>query len=255
MISKQSEQFLIELRMYLISKGKNDEEINQITEELEDHLLEAEAAGKDIKHIIGESPKQYMKSIGKSMDTDFRELAGLIPLLIVLLAAYLGFVPALSGEFAVSAIIIVIAVVAALVCMSIYTLFLYKGLPKLFHKKWAFIVAVSLTNIIVTGLGVLLLLWYQEQNFEATFVATPFQNHIIAAVCVLIFIGAAFYTKTWFTIIIPLIIAIGPITNRFIPSEINEDPMYIAITIILIAAITAFVIFIMVRKRKKSVDQ
>ena len=67
MVSKQAEQFLVELRMYLISKGKNDQEINEITEELEVHLMEAEAAGKDVSHIIGDSPKNYMKSIGESM--------------------------------------------------------------------------------------------------------------------------------------------------------------------------------------------
>lgn len=56
MISKESEQLLIELRLYLISKGKNDKEINEITEELEVHLAETESEGKDVTKIIGESP-------------------------------------------------------------------------------------------------------------------------------------------------------------------------------------------------------
>jgi uncharacterized membrane-anchored protein len=59
MLSNKSERFLVELRMHLMSKGKNDNEINEITEELEDHLLQAEAEGKDVTHIVGESPKEY----------------------------------------------------------------------------------------------------------------------------------------------------------------------------------------------------
>jgi uncharacterized membrane-anchored protein len=45
MVPKKAEQFLVELRFYLMSKGKNDQEINEITEELEVHLMEAEAEG------------------------------------------------------------------------------------------------------------------------------------------------------------------------------------------------------------------
>ncbi|KON85541.1 hypothetical protein AF332_00880 [Sporosarcina globispora] len=42
----------------------------------------------------GDSPKQYVKSIGESMSTDYRQMAGLVPLMILLLGAYVIIGPA-----------------------------------------------------------------------------------------------------------------------------------------------------------------
>ncbi len=252
MVSKRAEQFLVELRMYLISKGKNDQEINDITEELEVHLMEAEAAGKDITHIIGDSPKNYMKSIGESMKTDFRQLAGLVPLMIVLITAYLSIGPAIEGDFSVSQGTIWFALVISSTCVLIYGLFLFKVMPKFFHSKWGYVLFFG-TSLIVTGVMVAFLLWYKTQDFEAIFVASPMQNNLIIVLCAVIFIGAALYTKTWFTILIPLFISMGSIATRFVPAEANNDPLYITITILvfLLASAVAIGIFIFQRKKEQ----
>lgn len=249
MLSKESEQFLVELRLYLISKGKNDKEINEITEELEVHLMEAESEGKDVTHIIGESPKQYMKSIGESMKTDYRQMVGLIPMMILLLAAYFSIGPAIEGKFSLSKGILLIVFIAGLIGMMIYGVLLFKVLPKFFQSKWGYVLTIG-TSFLVTGLGVVVLLWYKEQHFKSIYIATPFQNILIIVICMVIFIASALYTKTWFTILIPLLISIGPLANRLIPEEINKNPTYIFYTILLLVGMIAFIIFFMLRKRK-----
>ncbi|WP_079505834.1 DUF1129 family protein [Mesobacillus jeotgali] len=253
MVSKQAEQFLVELRMYLISKGKNDQEINEITEELEVHLMEAEAAGKDVSHIIGESPRKYMKSIGESMKTDYRQIAGLVPLMILLLSAYLSIGPAIEGTFSVSQGTIWSAVIISVIGILIYGLFLFKALPKLFQSKWKYLLFLA-TFIAVTNLMVSFLLWYQAQDFETVFVASPAQNNWIIILSAAIFISAALYTKTWLTIIIPLFISMGPIATRFIPEKANNDPLYITITLLafLLAAAAAITIFFIQRKKQQN---
>ncbi|MBT2684729.1 DUF1129 family protein [Bacillus sp. ISL-37] len=250
MVSKRAEQFLVELRMYLISKGKNDQEINEITEELEVHLTEAEAAGKDVSHIIGDSPKNYMKSIGESMKTDYRQLAGLVPLMILLLAAYLSIGPAIEGTFSVSQGTILFALVISSISILVYGLFLFKVMPKFFQSKWNYVL-FSGTFLAVTGLMVAFMFWYKSQKFEAVFVATPAQNNLIIVLCAVIFIGAALYTKTWFTVLIPLFLSMGPIATRFVPEEANNDPLYITITILafLLASAVAIAIFIFQSKK------
>jgi uncharacterized membrane-anchored protein len=249
MLSKKSEQFLTELRLFLISKGKNDNEINEITEELEVHLLEAEAAGKDVSHIIGESPKQYMKSIGESMKTDFRQLAVLVPMAVLLLAAYISLGPAIEGKFSLSFSIIWIAISTGILSLIISGLLLFKVLPKFFHSKWGYILTIG-TFLLMTGLDVIITLWFKKQGFEPSFIATPFQNNLIIVICIVIFITSAIYTKTWFTIIIPMFISLGPLANRFIPDEINKNPTYILYTILLLG-ISALVIFLFIKKKKK----
>jgi hypothetical protein len=250
MVSKQAEQFLVELRMYLMSKGKNDKEIDEITEELEVHLTEAEAAGKDVSHIIGESPKDYMKSIGESMKTDFGQIAGLVPLMILLLGAYLSIGPAIEGTFSVSTGTIWFALIAGATGIITYGLFLFKVLPKFFHSKWSYLLFFGI-SLICTGLLVALILWYKSQGFETVFVASPAQNNWIIVLCAVIFIGAALYTKTWITILIPLFISMGPIASRFIPEEANNDPFYITITILGFLILTAVAIAIFFSQRKK----
>lgn len=249
MLSKESQQFLAELRLYLISKGKNDKEINEIAEELEDHLLEAESAGKDIKHIIGESPKRYMKSIGESMKTDHSQILALVPLMIVLLAAYFSFVPALEGEFSLSKATILIALIGGIIGMVIYSFLLFKVLPKFLQSKMGYFLSIG-TSFLVTGLGVGVLLWYKLQGFQPVYIATPFQNNLIVAICIVIFIATALYTKTWFTILIPFFISIGSLANRFIPESINKNPTYIIYTILVLGGITLLVIYLLVKKWK-----
>ncbi|WP_318503245.1 DUF1129 family protein [Bacillus sp. T3] len=249
MLSKEAEQFLVELRLYLISKGKNDNEINEITEELEDHLFQAEQDGKDIKEIIGESPKQYMKSIGHSMKTDFPQMLLLLPMTILLLAAYFSIGPAIEGHFSLSKEILILAVIAGMLGVAIYGLFLFKVIPKVYQSKWGYFLLLA-TFIMVTGLGVVLLFWYKKQGFEPTYVATPVQNNVIAISCAIIFIASALYTKTWITILIPLFTSIGPLANRLLPEEINKNPTYILYTVLLFFVITGLIIFVLIRKRK-----
>jgi hypothetical protein len=250
MVSKKAEQFLVELRFYLMSRGKNDQEINEITEELEVHLTEAEAEGKDVSHIIGKSPKQYMKSIGESMQTDYMQMAGLVPMFILLLAAYLSLGPAIEGKFSISEGIIWLGVIGGAAGVLIYGLFLFKMLPKLFQTKWNYVLFIGIF-MITTALFVGLLFWYKAQGFEPVFVATPAQNNWIIVLCAIIFIGSALYTKTWFTLFVPLFLSMGPIASRFIPEGAINDPLYIMVTILIFVLGAALTFLIFFRQRKK----
>ena len=82
-LSDKSRKFVDDLRLYLFSSGKNDQEIREIAEELEDHLHEAERNGKSIEQIVGASPKEYMVSISSEMNIDYRALAKYIPLIFI----------------------------------------------------------------------------------------------------------------------------------------------------------------------------
>jgi uncharacterized membrane-anchored protein len=82
-LSSKSTKFIDDLKLYLFSSGKNEQEIKDITEELEVHLFEAEQDGKSIDQIIGASPKEYMTSISTQMVTDYKTWAKYVPLVIL----------------------------------------------------------------------------------------------------------------------------------------------------------------------------
>jgi hypothetical protein len=140
--------------------------------------------------------------------------------------------------------------IGAIIGVLIYAVLLFKVLPGYIQSKWSYFLLLG-TMLLVTGLGVAVLFWYNTQDFQPVFTATPLQNNLILAACIVIFIAAAIYTKTWFTIIIPLFLSLGPIANRFIPEDVNEDPTLILYTVILLAVISAIAIFVLVRKKKK----
>ena len=229
MLSKKSERFLVELRMYLISKGKVDEDMNSVIEELEDHLLQAEADGKSIETIVGNSPKAYMKSIGESMPLDLRQLTALAPMTILLIAAYFSLPYAILGQFALSPIILVVFVIAAILGIGMFAFFLFKGMPKFFHSTWKTFFLISIINIVVTSGMVLGIFWWNKQGFKPTFVATSFQNKMILIVCIAIFIISAIYMKTWINIIIPAFIAFTAIINLLVVNTDIQESIIIAI--------------------------
>ncbi len=69
-LSTESTRFLEDLKVYLLASGKNEQATNEIVNELEDHLIEAEADGKSVRAITGESPATYIQSISKEMAFD-----------------------------------------------------------------------------------------------------------------------------------------------------------------------------------------
>lgn len=82
-LSEQSKTFIENLRVYLFSSGKNSDEIEEITEELENHFSEVEKRGKPIEKIIGKSPKEYMEMISNEMVIDYRTWFKYILLIII----------------------------------------------------------------------------------------------------------------------------------------------------------------------------
>lgn len=92
--------------------------------------------------------------------------------------------------------------------------------------------------------------WLDGRLDTDYFVATTTQNYIIASICVLIFILFASYTKSWLIIGAAFTMCIGPILEQVIPSEINKDPMYITLTIIISIVIGILLVIYFYKKAK-----
>src|SRR5690625_4319697 len=82
-LSIQIEDFLDNLRLYLFSSGKKPNDIQEIVEELEVHLYEAEQKGKPIEKIIGKSPKEYMEMVSDEMSLDYPSWIKYILLIVI----------------------------------------------------------------------------------------------------------------------------------------------------------------------------
>ncbi len=56
-LNKHAEDFLTKLKLELIFRGREENEINEIDEELRDHLTTAEANGESVSDIIQQPEK------------------------------------------------------------------------------------------------------------------------------------------------------------------------------------------------------
>ncbi|MDE0583898.1 DUF1129 family protein [Planococcus sp. A6] len=251
MLSAKSEQFLIELRMYLVQRGKSDEDINEVVDELESHLIESEKHGKSVESIVGKDPKQYMKSIGASLPIAVKELIVLIPATVLVILAYLAYVPALSGDFNLSQTVLW-GIIPIILSLAIYSSLIFKVLPK-FHDQPVKLgmIAVAVSTLVI-GFWVAFYLWMVPESTSAYFTATAEQNYVILAVCLVAFIAYALYTKSWITIIVAALMSVGPLAEKWIPKDVNEDPVYIAMTIGIFTLIGIAFIWLLMRKRHKT---
>ncbi|MFQ3903950.1 hypothetical protein ABLV98_12460 [Staphylococcus sp. 50Mo3-1] len=59
MLSKKAENFLLKLRIELLFRGKNEDEVNTIEEELRDHITIAEENNENIDSLLNTPIKSY----------------------------------------------------------------------------------------------------------------------------------------------------------------------------------------------------
>ena len=88
MISKEGEKFLIETKVYLITKGIKEEDVDAFLEDAELHLIEGEKEGKTVSDIFGDSPKEYANQLAKEMGIDRKGNYKLLLYFIVNLLAF-----------------------------------------------------------------------------------------------------------------------------------------------------------------------
>ncbi len=203
-ISKQSSEFLQNLRLYLFSSGKNEKEIEGIIEELEDHLSEAEAKGKSVEGIIGGTPKEYMEQIAGEMSLDLRSWLKYIPILIIGLFAYDVIGNALSGGIEYSLLELGGNLFILLLFLSLtLVVFKYVASKKLSKtKEYLLLVILGFTP---TSLFFGLI--YLDRHFETpTLIFNDTGNTIAIIIAIAVFIAISVWSKTWISIILPLLL-------------------------------------------------
>lgn len=85
-LNKHAEDFLTKLRLELIFRGREENEINEIDEELRDHFTTAEANGESVDDIIQQPVKSYADNFAKEMHLSRGIYKFAFSLLIFLLA-------------------------------------------------------------------------------------------------------------------------------------------------------------------------
>ena len=197
-VSKKSNDFLGELRVYLFSSGKNEKEIDEIVDELHDHLREAERKGKSVEDIIGRTPKDYMKNVAEEMQPDRKQWIKYMFLIVVgsfaidiigkLKEGNLAYsVLQLSGHIGIAVLFVLLVLIG------------YKHLTGASPKKQFFMLLPVAMMPIIAFVGLI---------FLDRAVQTPvihfgtWGTWVVGGISVLFLIAASVWAKTWVLIII-----------------------------------------------------
>ncbi|MED1750026.1 MAG: HAAS domain-containing protein [Bacillota bacterium] len=73
MVTKETRHILLELKLYLISKGKNEDEIDEVMDELTTHAVESEKDGKSGEDIFGGDPRGFADELAKELSRHYKD--------------------------------------------------------------------------------------------------------------------------------------------------------------------------------------
>ncbi|MFZ0368905.1 MAG: DUF1129 family protein [Halobacillus sp.] len=203
-LSKESKDFIGRLQVYLMASGKKEKEIEEITEELEDHLLEAERRGKSIEDVVGNSPKEYMEQFSQEMKLDKGMIFKVIPLIYIGALAYLLIGEIMDGGVEFSLLEAVGYPVIFLFIIGIYS-FGLRYISSSQPARWKEWLIYGICGIVPVGSFIALI--FMNNHFNTPAIEFGKVGNMLAfLVAAAIFIGMALWSKLWLPIIIPILL-------------------------------------------------
>lgn len=234
-LSKKSQEFLENLRVYLFSSGKQWDEIEGIVNELETHLSEAEKDGKSIEKIIGKSPKEYMEMVSNEMVIDYRTWFKYIFLIILGSFSFTIFPDLLEGNLTYSVLeIIGHIVIGAIFIGSVFTGFKYISTTNQFLKQ----------GLVLVGIAILPITLFVGLIYLNRAIDTPvihFGNTgslIIGVISALFIIGFSIWAKSWTLITIIVLLTLPDYLLKL--TTLQYEAQFIISTIITFGGIAIY---------------
>lgn len=202
-LSAKSRKFLEDLRVYLFSSGKHSDEIDEIVEELEVHLMEAEQKGKPVEKIVGHSPKAYMEQLSDEMPADFKSWFKYIVIIIFGSFSFTLANDLMEGPLSYSLLELAgHVVIGGIFIVGTLTAFKYISGNQL--SKWKEIGVLSVLTLVPIGFFVGLI--YFNRAVETPVIHFGVAGTILTAMAIVVFIvGISWWAKTW---VLPIILTL-----------------------------------------------
>ncbi len=221
-ISKEGEKFLIDTKVYLITKGIKEEDVDAFLEDAELHLIEGEQERKTVKDIFGDSPKAYAEELAKEMEKDKDGSIKSILAMVIGIGGYWLLTNVLFGssnhEFTLTnvqligyPIVLMITIVGIIVAFKMSSF-------KSKIKEFSIIYVAALLPILLLVLLMFMNKWYGTPVLQLT----TMQSYILAGVILLILLIGEAYILGW----IGILAVIVPLLIMFVFKELGKQNLY-----------------------------
>ena len=102
MVTKETRHILLELQLYLISKGKNQDEIDEVMDELTTHAVEAEKDGKTGEDVFGGDPRGFADELAKELSRNHKDWVPFVSAFLIGSLFYMMLADAISQSLSYS---------------------------------------------------------------------------------------------------------------------------------------------------------
>ncbi|PFI52117.1 hypothetical protein COI73_02565 [Bacillus cereus] len=221
-ISKEGEKFLIDTKVYLITKGIKEEDVDAFLEDAEFHLIEGEKEGKTVSDIFGDLPKEYAEELAKEMEKDKGGSIKSILGMIIGIGGYWLLTNILFGspnhEFTLTNVQL-IGYPIVLMITIVGTIFAFKMSSfKSKIKEFSIIYVAALLPILLLVLLMFMNKWYGTPVLQLT----TMQSYILAGIVLLVLLIGEAYILGW----IGILAVIVPLLIMFVFKELGKQNPY-----------------------------
>ncbi|PES63425.1 hypothetical protein CN507_21225 [Bacillus cereus] len=221
-VSKEGEKFLIDTKVYLITKGIKEADVDAFLEDAELHLIEGEQEGKTVNDIFGDSPKEYAEELAKEMEKDKGGSIKSILGMIIGIGGYWLLTNILFGspnhEFTLTNVQL-IGYPIVLMITIVGTIFAFKMSSfKSKIKEFSIIYVAALLPILLLVLLMFMNEWYGTPVLQLT----TMQSYILAGIVLLVLLIGEAYILGW----IGILAVIVPLLIMFVFKDLGKQNSY-----------------------------
>lgn len=221
-VSKEGEKFLIDTKVYLITKGIKEEDVDAFLEDAELHLIEGEKKGKTVSDIFGDSPKEYAEELANEMEKDKSGSIKTILGMIIGIGGYWLITNILfespNHEFTLTnvqligyPIVLMITIVAIIFAFKMSSF-------KSKIKEFSIIYVAALLPILLLVLLMFMNKWYGTPVLQLT----TMQSYILAGIVLLVLLIGEAFILGW----IGILAVIVPLLIMFVFKELGKQNPY-----------------------------
>ncbi|HDR7467650.1 DUF1129 domain-containing protein [Bacillus toyonensis] len=216
------EEFLIDTKVYLITKGIKEEDVDAFLEDAELHLIEGEKKGKTVSDIFGDSPKEYAEELVKEMEKDKSGSIKSILGMIIGIGGYWLLTNILfespNHEFTLTNVqLIGYPIVLMITIVGIIFAFKMSSFKSKI-KEFSIIYVAALLPILLLVLLMFMNKWYGTPVLQLTTI----QSYILAGIVLLVLLIGEAYILGW----IGMLVVIIPLLIMFVFKELGKQNPY-----------------------------
>ncbi|SCM96957.1 Uncharacterized protein BWINRASL_03868 [Bacillus mycoides] len=221
-ISKEGEKFLIDTKVYLITKGIKEEDVDAFLEDAELHLIEGEKKGKTVSDIFGDSPKAYAEELAREMEKDKSGSIKSILGMIIGIGGYWLLTNILfespDHEFILTNVQLIGYPIVLMITVA-GTIFAFKMSSfKSKLKEFSILYLASMIPILLLVLLMFMNKWYGTPMLHLS----TMQSYILAGIILIVLLVAEAYILGWIGILAVII----PLLIMFVFKELGKQNPY-----------------------------